>query len=428
MLKMNVHLKGLSQFSKISGSYFITTILNNGIPFLILPILTRYLLPEEYANIALFSFYFALSNALTGVSIPIVIAKYFYEKDKEHIAKLIGNCIAVVFVFSLSTLSLMMLLFPFLEKQLKLSFFGIAMIPLTSFSFVVFNIGLTVLRSAKNVMLFSKHQIGNSLINALLSIIFITLLAWGWQGRVLGIILSFVVSALMMLVYLRKNKYLSFDFSKKIVRKILDIVLPMIPNSFQSVMISQFGVFFIQFYFTKEILGLYSIAFQLATMVYILATTLNLSWSPFLFEQLSKLDKLNPVRITRMYYLLIGIVVTGALFISVFAGFLLKMMTSPEYYNAREFVPWFSIGFIFFAIYSFLMPILIKFEKQKFISFVSFTNMFVMIGLNFLFTDLFGYMGVVYAFCTTYFLMSIALVWKANKVFPLPWLRSLKIV
>lgn len=427
MLRSNVDLRGLIHFGKMSGGYFFTTILNNAIPFLVLPILTRYLAPAEYANIALFSFYLALSNALTGSSVPSIIARDFFNKEKSYIAKLIGNCIGVVFIFSLVTFLLILLLYPVLQKYIDLPLLWMLIIPFASFSWIVFTMGLTVLRSAKKVLTFTKHQVGNTLINLGISVFLIAVLLWGWQGRVVGIIISFFISALIMFIYLKKNGYVAFSFSKSIIKEILRLVFPLIPNSFQSVVISQVGIFFIQFYFTKELLGIYSIGFQIASAILLLITTLNLSWSPFLYEQLAKVEKINRIYLTRMFYVLIGVVFLGVIFINVFSGLILKIMTTPEYYNAKEFIPWFTTGFLFFGIYASLMPVLIKFEKQNYISMVSFANMFIMIALNIWFSDLFGYIGIAYAYCTTYFTMFIALAWKAQKTFPLPWLKALKV-
>ncbi len=64
MMRLNADLRGLVHLGRMSGGYFFTTLINNAIPFLFLPVLTRYLSPAEYANIALFSFYLAISNSL----------------------------------------------------------------------------------------------------------------------------------------------------------------------------------------------------------------------------------------------------------------------------------------------------------------------------------------------------------------------------
>jgi O-antigen/teichoic acid export membrane protein len=405
----------------------LTTLINNAVPFLVLPLLTQFLAPEEYANVALFSFYLAISNALTGVSIPKVISKHFFDRDRQYLAKIVGNSIEVVFLFSLITLLIILVFYPFLNKYLDLDLLWMALIPLASFSWIIFNLGLTVLRNSKKVLLFTKHQIGNTTINFTFSIFLVVFLLWGWQGRILGIIISYFFSSIIMIFYLKKNGYLEFSLSKGIFKEILSLVFPLIPNSFQSVVISQIGIFFIQFYYTKDLLGVYSIGFQIACAIQLLITTLNLSWSPFLFEQLAKPEKINHIYLTRMYLVLNSVVFLGVLFVNSFSGLILRIMTTPDYFKAKEFIPWFTVGFFFYGLYSFLMPILIKYEKQNYISFVSFSNMFVMIGLNYWLSFLYGYIGIAYAYCFTYFIMFLSLFWKAHKVLPLPWMKSMVI-
>ncbi len=55
-------------------------------------------------------------------------------------------------------------------------------------------------------------------------------------------------------------------------------------------------------------------------------------------------------------------------------------------------------AFFFKGYMFFLMPILIKHDKQNYISVVSFLNMVIIIALNFGLIRLFGYMGVAYAY------------------------------
>lgn len=249
----------------------------------------------------------------------------------------------------------------------------------------------------------------------------------GWQGRVWGIIIAFIISALLMYYYLKSNGYICFAISKKPIKYILSIILPLIPNSFQSVVISQVGIFFIQFYFTKELLGVYAVGFQIAYAIELLRSTLALSWSPYLYEQLAKINAINRMYLTRLLLALIAVIGVGVVFINLFAGLILRIMAGKKYIAAKEFIPWFTIGFFFQGLYVFLMPFLIKFEKHKYISFVSFVNMLLMIVLNVLFIHAFGYIGIAYAFSIIYFILFLAFAWKAQQVFPLPWLRALKI-
>jgi len=77
-------------------------------------------------------------------------------------------------------------------------------------------------------------------------------------------------------------------------------------------------------------------------------------------------------------------------------------------------------------LYIMFFPILISYNKQRFVSIVSFLNMILLIVLNIWFVNLFGYMGVAYALCGTYFVMFVAFFIQAQHLLPLPWLRALK--
>jgi O-antigen/teichoic acid export membrane protein len=427
MSRLNIDLKGLSHLGRLSGGYFVTTIINQSLPLLILPILTRYLPPEEYGNIALFTFYLVLSNSVSGISVITVISKHFFNEDKETIARIIGNSIFIVACLSLITILLIILIYPFIDPYTQLPLLWLVLIPLTSLTFIIFSIGLNVIRNSKKVLTFGKHQIGNTFSNLLISIVLIVLLLGGWRGRVWGIVLSNLISGIVMYHYLHKNGFISFKITKESIKTILKVLIPLIPNSIQVVIISQVGVFFIQLYFSKGLLGLYSIGFQIAVMVKLLTDTLNMSWSPYLYEQITGSKVIDKLYLTRLCLVLIGVLIIGLLFINFSAGIVLELMTTPAYYGARVFIPWFTLGYLFYGIYILLFPILIKNNKQKFISSLTFLNMLIMIAMNILFVKLFGFMGIAYAFTITYFLMFLALFWKAQRVFPLPWLSALKV-
>jgi O-antigen/teichoic acid export membrane protein len=412
---------------RMSGGYFVTTSIDSIIPFLLLPILTRYLSPNEYGNIALFSFYLALSNSLSGISIHTVIYKNIFEQSREQIARIIGNSILIVACFSLTTMLCIFLFYPLFRNTVDLPLVWLLAIPLVSFSFIVFNMGLDVLRSNKKVLAFSVHQIANTLLNALLSLLLVVVLMRGWQGRVWGIVLAFFLSALWSFYYLQANGYVSFAVSRDLTRSILKVVLPLMPNSFQSIIISQAGLFFIQYYFAKQMLGVFSVGFQIAFVMQLLIATLSLSWSPFLYQQLAKAEEINKLYLTRLFYSLFGIIFMGIVFINIFSGLILRIMTTPGFHGATDFIPWFTLGFFFHGMSVFLLPILIKHDRQKYISIVSFINMAIIIGLNFILIRLFGYMGVAYAYASIYFLKFLAYAWRAQKDLPLPWLHALKI-
>lgn len=425
---MNVDLRGLVHIGEISGGYFISTFINNAMPLLVLPILTRYLNPGQYANVALFSLCLVLVNSLTAFSLSNVISKHFFDSERDELAKLIGGSIFILAAISLVTIMLILIAYPILRDFVGLSLAWLILVPITSFASGVYSIGLTVMRNEKKPYLFGRHQIGNTVIDITTSLLLVVLLLWGWQGRVGGIIISYSISALVMLHYLKANHYLSLAGGSRPVQGIMRAIVSLMPHSFQSVVIYQAGLLFIQLFFSKELLGIYAVALQIAFAVKLLNNALALAWSPYLYEQLARQHMINKLYLSRMLLTLAAIMSMGVLFIILFSKIILKIMASKPYLAAREFIPWLALGFLFQGLSSFLMPVLIKLEKQNYISMVSFMNMLLMIMLNVLFIKAFGYIGTAYAFFVVYFLMFLAFAWKSQRVFPLPWLRALRVL
>ena len=263
--------------------------------------------------------------------------------------------------------------------------------------------------------------------NVTLSLIAVCIFLWGWIGRFSSICVAFVLSALIMMAYLKKLGYLHFAFSLKQQKEIREVIIPLIPNSVQLNMISQAGLFFMGLYFGDDILGKYAMGFQISLCVKLLSDTINMSWSPFFFQQLSKGEKMNKTYITRSLLVLIAVLVLGTLAINLLAYPVLWIMTTPDYYSASEFIPWFTLGWLLYGIYGFVRPILIKYNQQRFIGMNSLLTMIVMIVANIVAAHYLGYKGISYAFCTVYLLLTVPLILRAQKVHPLPWLKAMKI-
>ena len=420
-------VRGIKTLIDLSKGYFLTTIINNALPFLLLPIMTRYLTTGEYGMLSLFSFYMVMAFSLIGASLPVVVSKYFYEKDKGYIAEITGNCVHFSFVLLMITESVIVIIYPFLHQYLSIPLLWMMAIPIGAFAQVIFSLGLTICRNRKKVSHFGCHQIANTAINVLISLIFVCLFLWGWHGRALGMLLSFVFSAIAMMVYLSHEGYLDLHYSKNSIREVKNVVLPLIPNSIQLNIISQVGLFFMQLYFTKELLGLYSLGFQIAFCMKLFVDTIAMSWGPFLYQQLSLNGGMNKLYVTRLLWVLIIVLFLGAAAIILIAKPVLWLMTTPNYYSAVQFVPWFILGMFFYGVYILMNPFLIKNNQQSYIGKVSFLSMVVMIVSNICFSKQFGYMGIVYAYCVSYVFMSLILIIRVQRMASLPWIVALKI-
>lgn len=71
----------MSNFFKSTSVYFLANILNAVIPFLLLPILTRYLSVEEYGQIAMFQLLIGGLAGFVGLNTVGAAGRKFYDKN-----------------------------------------------------------------------------------------------------------------------------------------------------------------------------------------------------------------------------------------------------------------------------------------------------------------------------------------------------------
>lgn len=418
----------LEKIILMSKGYFLTTIINQSLPFILLPVLTRYLTTDEYGSLSLYSFFHVVAFSLVGSSLPTIVSKFFFEKSKEFISLLIFNCIFCSLVFSCLLALIILLIHPWLNDYISIPFVWMILVPFGAFANVIFMLGLNVCRNRQKVFHFSLHQIGNTLVNFVVSIVLVCLFYAGWHGRAIGFIFSYFISAFFVICYLKRTGYLIFSFDLDLSKQIIKFIFPLIFNSLQLVLISQVGIFFMQLYFSKDLLGLYSLGFQISYCVKLLIDTLVMSWSPFFFKQLSMNDDMDKENLIRLFYTLIGILVFGSVLTVLLAKPILWIMSTPVFYSAEKFVPYFVLGLFFYGVYCFFNPILIKYNQQVFIGVVSFLSMVLMFVLDILLPRFYGYMGIPYAYCSTYIFFSIIMIVRTMKImkFPLMPLKNNK--
>ena len=86
---------------KNSIIYLSSSILSKSVPFLLLPIMTSYLSPEEYGYLSIYLMAISLIYAFVGMNMHVNISKIFFKVDKEELATIIGNIFFILFITTL---------------------------------------------------------------------------------------------------------------------------------------------------------------------------------------------------------------------------------------------------------------------------------------------------------------------------------------
>ena len=83
-----------------AGVYGTSNVIERAIPFLLMPVMTRFLSPSDYGVVAMFAVLVSLASPLVGLNLPGAIHRKYFDRENIDFAAYVSNCLVVV-VFSI---------------------------------------------------------------------------------------------------------------------------------------------------------------------------------------------------------------------------------------------------------------------------------------------------------------------------------------
>ena len=206
-------------------------VINQAIPFFLLPIMTRYLTPIDYGIVATFSVLLAVMGVFAGLSMHGAIGVNFFKLNKEELKKYVGNVFFIIFISFILVYTLTYILKPCLSLFTKFPEKWISNISIVALFQFFFTVTIVLWQVEQKSLPYGLFQISKTILNVSLSLIFVVLLGWGWQGRLLGTIITSIVFGLLSIFIIIKRKYITISFNKEYIKDALFFGVPLIPHA-----------------------------------------------------------------------------------------------------------------------------------------------------------------------------------------------------
>ncbi|RZL05780.1 MAG: hypothetical protein EOO89_25615, partial [Pedobacter sp.] len=290
---------------KNSAIYLVANFLTKGISILLIPILTKYLAPESYGYVLLFSALLVFFNPLLYCgSVDMIAIDYF--KEKELFSKTLRNSTtSVIYVTILSTL-LFALFSPLLTRFFELPFWAIVILPITGLLSYTLELLLLLLRYKGKHISYLTATSFKTVVEVGVSLVGLILLNWGWFSRVLGVIAGFVVAAVFLMQLIPFHSLigkLKFTDFKMVIRR----GAPFIVAQFLVIAFVSIDKLFISQYFTRHELGLYGIAFQISSLLAVFSASFASVLQPMQYKLGANLTEENKLKLIEITYLYVGV-------------------------------------------------------------------------------------------------------------------------
>jgi O-antigen/teichoic acid export membrane protein len=407
-------------------SYSGVNIINASVPFLLLPILTEYLSPSDYGILSLVQLLMALTFPIVLNAQSLITIEYSnlsFNKFKKLISSILFFAFLGFVVLELGFYLLSDYIYEYFFLPDRLLFF----IPVFLLFQVIPMLIPFVFQAKKQPFNFGKFKVSLTIVNIGLSLFFVTYLNYGWEGRLWGIVGSFALFNLIGLYMLNKIDLLSFTIDKESIIQVFRYGLPLIPHAIAAVLISGSSRFFLADILGVKEVGLFAVSFQVASSIFIIMSSINLAWSPYLFERLNKTPTMDiKLKLIKQTYQIMLFMIIVVLVFLVFSQFIFHVLIDESYHSGLLLSRILAIGFLFQGFYFMFTNYIFYSKKTKYLSFITLFSSIIVVLSNLYFINLIGILGAAYALVISYMVLCLLTAYFANKLVPMPWLLVFK--
>ena len=383
--------------------------------------MTRYLSPTDYGIVATFNVLLTVVVVFVGLSMHGAINVNYFKLKKEELREYIGNVFIILFTNFILIFIVVFFLKYYLSISTKFPEKWIPIVIVIALCQSIFAVNLGLWQVEQKPFPYGVFQISRTILNVALSLIFVVALVWGWQGRLLGVVITSIAFGLLSIFIIYKRRYIKFSYNKKFIKDALFFGVPLIPHALGGWVITGIDRIFINSMVGVAATGLYSVGYSVGMIIGLLAHSFNLAWSPFLYEKLKENNYLTKVKIVKFTYLYNVCILLAALALSFIAPYFLKFFVNKNFYFAYKYVLWIALGYAFQGMYFMVVNYIFYVKKTYILAWVTFTSAGVNIILNYFFIKANGAIGAAQATTITFFVQFIMVWILSAKVYKMPW-------
>jgi len=334
--------------ARYAAIYALGVFLNRAVSFIMLPIYTRYLTPEDYGVIELLTMTVDVFGMIAGVGLTAAVFKFFYQYDDREKRNQV-----------ISTISILLALFYFIAGCIGFgmsdflgsiilngsseSTFYFRIIFITFFLQAFIEVPFIFIMAQQRPFFYVLISTGKLVLQLGLNIYLVVILNMGVLGVLYSGLLSSLIVGSVLTVYTYNQVGLAF--SKDLAKAVILFGAPFIVSNISDFVLTFSDRYFLKAYADLNVVGIYSLGYKLGFVLWMfpIQPILNI-WGPQRFEIASKPDVLETNY--RVFFFYNVLIISVALGISLFSHDLFRIMSAPGFWGAYQIVPLIMIAYI----------------------------------------------------------------------------------
>lgn len=380
--------------------YLLSSLFTKGIGVILLPLYTNNLSTTEYGTLQTLNSIAALLPIILSCSLDSAFGRFFhdYKYDKNKLQKLFSSIYCFVLLYGS-----FILIIAFSTSSLWCAdLLNIPMFPYVylSFATALLNqlavLGRTFLEQSLETKAITLLDFVFAFINASVSIFLLLYLQYGIKSILIGALCASLFLHIYYYIYFRKKKILNFSISFSILKVALVYSIPLMPSVASTWIASVSDRLVIAKYVDLSSVAMYSFAFQISSMVYIIGDAVTRVISPVIMSGLVQDKQSTHQKIQSSSVFMWGVMLVVVYGLSLFSKELVSILGNSEYESTALFIPILSFSYVLGMQQRFPSQVLSYHKKTWLLSTGAIIMAFSNLILNLIFVPLWGYTAAIF--------------------------------
>jgi len=346
----------LKRLLRTGAAYQAADIVAKGIALITLPLYTHHVPPAEYG---------AYTTLLTSVILASIFLRmgvgeafirfYFTDTDEARRARIARTAMAAV-AWTTTLAALAAVAFAGPLSRLLLGFRDTELLDCAVvglWAFTNLEMAYAQLRVDERARAYMFASGANVAMTVIFTVALVVLAGEGARGLLLG---NFGASALVVLgLWWVLRRRFSLRVRVDDLRAMLRFGLPTVPAEASVYALQVVDRLYIFRAYSHAAGGEYSIALQLATVVFVFVRGFQYAWPPLAYSVQSDREAARLYSLVTTYFVLgTGMVVCG---VALLGRWMVRLLAAPEYFGAHTALPWLALGWTLYGLYQVLIVI-----------------------------------------------------------------------
>lgn len=408
-------------FAGNTAIYALSNFAVAGVPFFLLPILTRILSAEDYGIVAMFTLAVSLFFVIVGLNTHGAVMIRYFDRERFAIAPYVTTVLLILLLTTAIAAAVVFVFGNYLHAITKIpvGWLLIAVV-VAAFQFLAQTL-LALWQASKQPVKYGALRFNHAMVEGVLSILLVAGLHLAWTGRLLGIGLAWAVTASVAAWFLYREGWVAGRGDKTYASDALRYGIPLAPHAVGGLMLGLADRFMVTNLLDLSSTGIYLAAAQIGMALGITVDAINKAFAPWLMETLHSATHAKKAEIVRNTYLYFCALIAAAAAAGVVAPYILPFIVGEQFAGAGEFIIFLFFGNAFIGMYYMVTNYIFFASRTELLSALTISVGSVSVVLSWFLIKTYGLKGAAIGFMIGQALLFLGAWCLAHFCHPMPW-------